>query len=133
MVKFCIVEKLSDITADILPSKPYCVAIEADFEACGNDARWTLAELLVKTDAMWVAGVGRQSTLLDDDVDMVCVNRGIAIGNSCVTFPDVMTTWHDDENLDEVVDLLSNINFDFEKRWGVSEWDIVSIKVGSEK
>ncbi|MCK0068003.1 DUF7684 family protein [Kordiimonas laminariae] len=130
MVQRISVVEVESITADMLPSSPYCIAIEADFEMCGNEARWALAELLVKTDVMWVAGVGNQSSLLDDDVDMVCVNRQTVVDNDYIRFPDVMTTWHDDEPLEDVLEFMAITEFDFKEVWGVSKWDIIAIKVG---
>ncbi len=57
------VEKIEDIKADMLPKEAYCIVIDADFEASGHDVRWKLAELLVKTGAMWAKVTRLLSTL----------------------------------------------------------------------
>lgn len=119
------IRRAEDVKRSDLPEVPYYIVVSADHFEMGNDVRWQLAELLVETKAMHVAAHGNQGTLLDDDVDMVQVESDALKG---IKLPHVMTTWHDDDSLDEVVEFLSIVK-PFEE-WGASSWPTMVLEIG---
>jgi len=119
------ISRFEDLKRADLPDVPYSIVVSTDHFAMGNDVRWQLANLLVETNAMHVAAHGNQGTLLDDDVDMVQVESNVLNG---VKLPHVMTTWHDDETLEEVVEFMGFVK-PFEE-WNVESWPTIVLKIG---
>jgi len=106
-----------------MPKIPYFVAIEANYKEMSDTAISHIAEVLVSTDAMWVAGVGTGSTKLDDAVDFLAVDRDLNQGFESAP---VMTTMHDNEKLKEVVEFLDIVTP--MEGWNVDEWPIIAIR-----
>lgn len=117
-------ESASKVGPTVLPSEPYFVIVSADFEKMPPDEMGDLADLLVATKAMWVAAHGIQGTLFDDAVDFAFVDLNM---NAEKDLAHVMTTWHDDESIEDVVEFLETVTPMDD--WKAREWQTVVIRI----
>ena len=117
----------SEVALNNLPVEPYFVVISTDFQKMAPNEMHEVAELLVKTSAMWVAAHGNQATLFDDAVDFAFVQREIAVDKE---LPMVMTTCHDGDTMQEVISFLETATPTDE--WGVDSWPIIVLRFGHQ-
>ncbi|MCJ9428716.1 DUF7684 family protein [Kordiimonas marina] len=107
-----------------MPECPFFAVVAADFEDMSDSAQIELAKRLVNGGAMWVAATGKSCSDFDDLVDHVCVEKDL---DSRSEGPLVMTTWHEDESLDDILEFLEVVTPSDD--WGVEVWDTLVIEV----
>ena len=100
-------------------SGEYALLLVIGDDDVSPDEQWRLSELFVRSGCRYAVCFGATSTTWDDSIDMVGVMDEVGGHPS----PFVMTTWHEDEPIEETVDFFAE-HARFED-WSTSEFVVV--------
>jgi len=118
-------DTIDDVDANVFPSKPYVSIVQANFSTMNPHKMARLADSLVDTQAMAVAAIGPNCTLFDDAVDCSFIDKN---SENEEEMPHVLTTWHDDETIEDVIEYFSLIHVVDD--WNVTKYDLLILKIG---
>lgn len=100
-------------------SGEYALLLVLGDDDVSPDDQWRLSEMFVRSGCRYAVCFGPTSTTWDDSIDMVGVMDEVGGHPS----PFVMTTWHEDESIEETVNFFAE-HTHFEG-WFTSEFVVV--------
>lgn len=99
-----VLKSFDELEKVIFPSEPYLTIVEASFNSVSKENLFILAQKLIATKAMVVAAIGENCELFHDIVDEEYVYQEVM--DPKFEVPGIMTTWHNDETLKDVIEFL---------------------------
>ncbi|HEX8289640.1 MAG TPA: hypothetical protein VF556_16775 [Pyrinomonadaceae bacterium] len=106
---FLPLESLESLPSELrLPTLHFVLFIACDVEHLSGDALYSFAERMIAFGTVYICAWGKGCSRFDSAFDMVCVMREI---NEEKEFPHIMTTWHDNQSLDEALWFALNLAY----------------------
>ena len=119
------VSDFSEIDFKKIPIEPFVLIIEADFESADNKTLEKLARKIIDCNVMEIASVGKGCEDFHDLIDHVYVIKNL---DDFDNIPTLITTWHNDELLEEVEEYYIDC-FRLNEEWKVDHCEVLILTI----
>lgn len=119
------VSDFSEINFKKIPIEPFVLIIQADFESSDDKKLEKLARKLIDYNVMEIASVGQGCEEFHDLIDHFYVIKNL---DDFDNIPTLITTWHNDELLEEVEEYYVDC-FRLNDEWKVDHCELLILTI----